>query len=200
MTPNDEQLAFYFEIGLAITQWSHVERSLCVIACECFDASNRISVTLGFFSIDSFRSKLKFSDAVFRQKFGASVHASDWQDLYDRLATTSEGRNRLAHYATGIIDFASRPGRRYSLVPWLSKQKTKKFKRPQKNVGALYVRDIIKQRYEFYALFASLENFHDRLRGRPEQLPKSSESAARPPNIPQIRAQMRALAGQPQQS
>jgi len=199
MSPSEEHIAFYYELGFAITQWAHIEHHLCLIATACFERKDAKLVGLGFFSIENFRSKLQFIHRIFRQKFEGTNHINDWLILHDRINTWSAKRNHLAHYtAHGYM--MNRPGRRYALIPWISTGKQSRLTRRNPNLAivppeALFVRDIIAIRFEFFAITVSLRNFLCRLNGEPEIFPKSSEQPSCPPTIHTIRDQIHVALG-----
>jgi hypothetical protein len=49
LTENEERIGFYYELGLAITAWAHVEQSLCWLVMACFTKHNTIQTAHGFF-------------------------------------------------------------------------------------------------------------------------------------------------------
>ena len=87
-----EEVAFYHELGRALTAWADVEYELCVVALNCFDGGKPISklgpVTdfkAAFFSIENFRSKLQFSNVLVSRHLQGSVLLTEWAGLLRRL-------------------------------------------------------------------------------------------------------------------
>lgn len=133
MTSGEEHVLFLQQLGKAFAQWSNVENALrhCVIAC--FTKPDHNSLSLGFFSIQSFRSKLEFAEKVMHRKLAGDppfahdwpavvkhkkVAVHDWAALVKRTESASQMRNRLAHRATKQYP-QSKPGRRFVLSPWI---------------------------------------------------------------------------------
>ena len=69
LTEKEESIAFYYELGMAITAWANVEKSLLWIAGACFTKHNHAQAALQFLSIENFRSKLLAADRLFRVNF-----------------------------------------------------------------------------------------------------------------------------------
>jgi hypothetical protein len=184
VTPAEEQLAFYFEIGNAITQWAHVEHSLGWVFATCFSDNDFSAAGMVFFAIENFRSKLAAVDHAMRAAHGTTPHYAEWEGVQDRLRATSAKRNALAHYPS-LIYATGRPGLRYALIPRISRSKAKI--PPKVPAGRLFVRDIVAIRYEFFALNITLQNLHSRLRGQSEEFPKANETPKPPPTIAKIR-------------
>ncbi len=60
MDINEEQIAFYSEIGHAITQWAYVEFALAWIVTTRFEKKNTQNAIDGFLSIENKRAKLQY--------------------------------------------------------------------------------------------------------------------------------------------
>jgi hypothetical protein len=191
MTVNEEQVAFYFEIGLGITQWAHVEYSIYELTATCFTQHQMTKLAHGFFSIENFRSKLQFADSIMQVAYPGSPFVADWTAIYTRLTSAARNRNKLAHY-TVLMRQSSRAGKRVILTPRIDKSKTTLH---QQAVGALGLRDILKIRFEFFALMVSLQNLRSRVVGEQERFPKSSEQASNPPPIHTLRNQIFVMLG-----
>ena len=61
MDINEEQIAFYSEIGHAITQWAYVEFALAWIVANRFEKKNAQNAIDGFLSIENMRAKLQYA-------------------------------------------------------------------------------------------------------------------------------------------
>lgn len=88
LTVQEEEIAFYYEIGTAITTWAIVEVELCWLAATAFPLRDRGRFAIGFFAIENFRSKLAFADRVFRAKY-LNKHLATWDKLYADLERLS---------------------------------------------------------------------------------------------------------------
>ena len=98
MDMNEERLAFYHELGMAITSWAHVEFALSWIVSDCFSEENGHVPIAGFMSIDNFRAKLQYADTVVSAQKLSKIERGNWTKLVERAGTISRMRNRLAHY------------------------------------------------------------------------------------------------------
>jgi hypothetical protein len=197
MNPSEESVCFHFEHSVAITQWAHVERELFNAVARCFDKEEYPQLALGFVSIENFRSKLSFSDRVIQRTFVGTKHIDDWLRIHDRLAACATNRNHLAHYRLHTY-LNGESGRRVALIPWIVAKKDLKILKPPP--GSICIRDLVKFRFEFCALFITLSNFGARLAGEKEQFPKSSEQPMRPMTIRQLTSHIHELLGHPQKS
>ena len=197
MNPNEETLAFYYELGLAITQWAAVEFALSAIVVNCFDTNNIWPAVSGYQSIDNFRAKLQYVDAVVRTRDLTPQESAKWAGLLDRCGAAAKNRNKLAHYWVLTDANENRMGRRKKLLP---RKPPKIAQRGDKFPGAICLRDITGFRLEFSALMCALENFGCALRGQEERFSKSLERPKRPPTIAQIRREIYAYASRTPQS
>lgn len=201
MTPAEESICFYYELGLAMTQWSHVENDLCTLALSFCHDGDRNAMALGFFSIENFRSKLAFTNAIVEKKLSeqSSAHAQEWDGLRKRVSDVSANRNRLAHRTVRIYP-QNGEARRYALIPWIRmKPKTNK-ERNKPPPGSLFVRDINRIRLEFFALVCTLSNFRDRVHGRTVTFPKATEIPKDPMTNTEIVNFVRVAFGNPKLS
>jgi hypothetical protein len=186
---HEERAIFYYELGLAITQWAHVEHALGYVYGENFKAYDH-HVVGSFYGVESFRSKQQVVEILLKRKIGETPHWKDWTDnISPALTVQAKARNQLAHRY--ILERPNnKSGRRYCLMsnnPLLDKPK-----KHQPDRGAIYVRDMTKTRYEFYWLSCGLFNFVARVQGKPEPFPVSFEPPRSPPPIQSLLAQMRA--------
>lgn len=189
MTPYEEMIAFYFELGRAISAWADVERALFQIYISCFTKHNYDPAGLTFFSIENFRSKMKAVDTTFRTKFDGTHHVADWDSIYKRLERHSSFRNHLVHYHTRSYDHA-KPGRRMALIPTLSKAPRFRQKVPKPPDGSMFLRDIVTSRYQFTALAHGLELLFYRAKKWKTQLPTSLAQADDAPTMAQLTRQI----------
>jgi hypothetical protein len=164
LTSNEESIAFYYYIGQAITEWARVELSLYWLVSACFTKGNRERLAAGFFSIENFRSKLKFVDEIFKAKYHKPRHIKQWESLREDLERLSRVRNHLAHYV--VREYAEgRPGRRLALQPRINQPtKFKQIIRKPPS-GALCLKQIVHAKRRLEALASAVEFlFYDLLR------------------------------------
>ncbi|WP_421695511.1 hypothetical protein [Aestuariivirga sp.] len=144
---HEERQIFYYELGLAITQWAHVEHALQHLFTSSFAAYDPV-VGMTFNEIENFRSKQTVADCAIKMNI-KSKHHDEWADLLDRLKQKGSTRNRIAHNYVKLYP-DNKPGRRLLL--------------PHGN--GLGIRDIALYRYEFYALSTDLLNFANKVTGK----------------------------------
>ena len=192
MSPTEEQVAFYMQLGCALTQWAHVEDAIRRVLAGAFeDDLNRKAINVGFFSIDGFRAKMDFAEAVVERMLATRKpeQREPWTALVDRTRRASYQRNRLAHWRV-MVYADGRAGRRYALESWIyTKDDLRRYKgRPKP--GALCLRDVVKLRHEFFALTCALANFLARLGDKPAPFPESAERLENPPTIAKLKRQI----------
>jgi hypothetical protein len=196
MTPSEEGVVFYYELGLAATRWAHVENDLCVLALSFFAQEERNALALGFFSIENFRSKLQFTDAVVTRNLAATQPSliPEWESLANRIRSAAAMRNQMVHRHV-VVYPQNTAGKRYALIPWISKEPKTDKERSKPPAGSMFVREINKARLVFFAIVASLTNFAARAHGQKEQLPRSNEQPMNPMTIAQLKRQIHVAPG-----
>lgn len=188
MTFDEEQLAFFHELGLAISQWSFVESGMYEIVAACTEPRDQYAMGFALFAVDNFRAKLAFCDAYLKKKRLDKARIATWDKLVDRLRNAAPKRNRLAH--DRVCSFShGRVGRRFALEDWPSNKPQDRIK---PSSGDLCLRDIIAIRYEFFQLYLALQNFCAILLGQPEPHSGVGALPKNPPKIRTIRNQIRA--------
>jgi hypothetical protein len=191
MTLAEEEIAFHYQLGKAITAWADVENTLRSILCACFDKGDKNinwnSLSVGLFSIDAFRAKMDFVEGTVLRRF--PEHKERWNALVKRTRGDSASRNKLAHWSVKEYPDSS-AGRRFVLIPWVFPKPKNKTKRPIPPGGSLGLRDVYKTRTEFIALAISLYNFFCLLQGDEEPHEASLEQPTNPPQIAKLRAQI----------
>lgn len=204
MTPSEEHLSFYYETGLAFTQWAHLEWSILQVVLALTPKPERRAITSGYYAIENFRSKLAYADNVLGEKLaGVKGHVDRWAVLVERIKAASKARNKIAHYTP--MSFAhekNRIGRRIGLVQWLDHEKTNwagKSLGGKTPDGALCVRDIVAIRLVFTALMIELMNFSYLLSDGVEPLAKYCGQTVNPPTTRVLKNQIRELLGLPLQ-
>lgn len=203
ITTSEEKVAFYYQLGRAITTWAHVEFALAGIVAVCFlrmDPDRRAYVTQlaadGFLSIENLRSKKQYVDLVINQQNISKKEIENWHVLSDRCQSLGKKRNCLAHYWVDCV-LQDNPGRRIKLLPKKPDQSPDHPPTEQKYRGAICLRDIAGYALEFLALSRALENFCDRLVPQEERFPKSQEQPLPLPTLAQIRREIYAYASRP---
>jgi hypothetical protein len=201
--PKDEEtIAFYFQLGLAITQWAEVESSLAHLISKCAGEQDRYMLLLGFLSIENFRSKLQFAGSVLGEKFRNHSCLRDWATIAERLERCAAKRNKLAHRRVWRYPHG-RPGRQIAIVPWPKFDPEGKDLLPptgKPTKEAICLRDICVISCEFQAALVCLINFDARLHDRRELFPKSSEQPRVPIQLGRLYAQIHTALGHPSKS
>ena len=192
MTMEEEEIAFYFCMGKAVSEWGIVENVLRSLLLDCFESKGGDDIThnvlsVGFFSIETFKAKMDFIEGIVLRRF--PDNENEWADLVTRARKASGHRNKLAHWAVQIYE-QNNPGRRYLLTPWVFQKSKKKSKKPQPPAGYQALRDVQKMRLEFVSLSMALRNFGARLHGLKEPFAKSLEQPENPPPIGTLRGQI----------
>ena len=198
MNVNEEHVAFYYQLGLTITQWANMERSLFYIAAACLSKRDRDTFGSGYFLLDNFRAKLGFVDGLIKSKFSGKKHLKKWETLSDKVRTLSSTRNKLAHHWVMVYPQGTL-GRRYVLRPWVSKSDpTKKVSKSSVAPSdALGVRDIIAFRNRLVPVALAIENLSCALEKQPARFPADAEQERDPPTIQGIAHQIREALGPP---
>lgn len=190
---NEEKLAFYYRLGLAITQWAYVEDALGRAVAACYPESDRRKAYAGFRAIENFRSKTKHADTVLSDHLRTSSELSSWVVVRKAAEQLAVKRNQMAHRKM-ITDQSMDPGRRVLLVEYRPDGSPE----PQQKYGGAYgVKDIVRYQREFFALTAKIDNFRDRLLQRPEGFPKAMEQPLKPPTLEGLRQEIYAYARRP---
>jgi len=197
MTHVEEDVAFFYEIGITIAVWSQVETSLFEVVARCVLPNERKALGNAFFSIENFRSKLGFADAFIESTFAGNPHLLDWQSIFEQLTKASRQRNKIAHNRRMVFPNGTQ-GRRFAIVPWTIGEPgpVSKNKRPPQ--GSLCLRDIVGIRYEFYALHLALNRLALEIVGQIALHPKPGELVMDLPTIRQIKNRIHEALGHPQ--
>lgn len=184
---NEERISFYYQLGVAITQWAHIENSISWIVTNCLGTKASKASGPAFFAIENFRSKLMYADTIVTTYISDKKHLTEWAVLLNRAQTLARARNKLAH--STVMNYPSaKPGRRVALH----------LLRP-KSSGMLCVRDIKRRQLEFSALSIALENFQSILSGQKEKFPKYLEQPQNPPTLAKLRRDIYAYVQRPPQ-
>jgi hypothetical protein len=195
MNHDQEQLAFYHQIGVALEQWqNNIETQLYNIKQACTGDQRTADTYIALFTHRSFRVRLKEVNDLVLANFTNTPHIADWRSLHDRIEAAEKGRNALAHHWV-LIYHNEKPGRRWCLIPRIGRMETGS--RQKLPPGSLCVRDISALKQRFFALGRALDNFAHRLRGQPDTHPQHMEQESPPLTLAELTHEVRALAGCP---
>lgn len=199
VTAEEEEYAFYHEVGATLMQWAFVESALMRVVIRCADGDGRTGALLaiGFRSIENFRSKIAYADKLITHHlFFEHVLLARWKANVKRLSSSGKRRNQIAHGQALQIP-EGKPGQRIALFEpgWFLKATTA----PYITGAKLYIREIASINTEFVTLHQSLWNFYRVMVGEPEQYPESREQEVHQPTIRSIEARMHAAIGRPPQ-
>jgi hypothetical protein len=86
MTPNQEQLAFFNELGGAIHQWQNLELAIYQVATACSD-QNPGEIYDHFYCLPGFDSRLQFADSLISPKLKETQFWDEWRRLHSRIGT-----------------------------------------------------------------------------------------------------------------
>ena len=195
MTRSEELTAFYYHIGLSLTQWAWVEQALFWIFCSSLKLADGTGpYAAAFFGIENFRSKLQAVDRAFAVTFGQSEYAPVWKELHKRATNLSTKRNNLAHWVMEGYDEPE--GRRVVLSsrhpqPPRKPVRRKRGELPKPRVApadAIGVRQISLYGQQFFALYKALSNLFGRLEIDEPHWPADQEQVGHPKTLAQIRA------------
>jgi hypothetical protein len=189
MNINEEHELFFYELGLSFSQWSGIEHNVLEVLSSCVSPTDDEMFARGFYAIENFRSKVAFSSAVIQAKFREGPLVDAWAGIAERLSGAAALRNRLAH-ETMVCHVEGELGRRFALQPWPAKPDAQTTTKARPPPGALCVRDIVGIRFQFFALFVTLQNFRRRI-GNLEPLEGFSEQPMALPTIRTLRNLMR---------
>jgi hypothetical protein len=127
MTPNEEQTAFYEQLGRCIAQWSHVEDGLGSVYATAVAPPNQrrvhnIAAQAAFYAIQSPEVKISTTSAAvtFRLLNQLDEKGRDilglWRPLMKKIGERRQRRNQLAHFQV-VYNAEAKPGRRCMLRP-----------------------------------------------------------------------------------
>lgn len=187
MYPSEEHLAFYHAIGMAVTQWAHVENGLYNVACCAFD--NKKALGNGFAVIENFRSKLAFTDKVVMFAIKDQSMANEWASIFTKLQGLSTYRNKIAHGNVTIYP-ESKPGIRYALIPTFTTENKKKSSKPISPTGSLCVKDINLVSKQFGMASNYLLSFVSRLQGHKDLFQELIQQEPKPQSLDELRRQI----------
>lgn len=187
MNDNEEQLAFYYNLGLAITEWAHVEHSLGAVLRVVDTPDRHASREFHDFSRwGSFRQQLDLVNWALAESHRSAEQLRAWRALRKRCDRTYTKRNALAHNT--VVNYPSeREGRRMALVQWRT------VRADRLGPQALCVRDIVGCMLAFTALSRALHNFSLVLRGKPKLYREELEKPEAAPTLAYIRRDLRGL-------
>ena len=184
---HEERQIFYYELGLAMTQWATVEHAFQHAYTSSFKKYD-MAIAMTFYAVENFRSKLNVADTAFHLNLSSDYY-SEWAGLHAKLRKRCQARNQFAHrYIKNRPE--NRPGKRVLLMPSSLKPM------PNDNYGenrAYGVRDLVLHRYAFFGLSNLLLNFADRIAGLKTPFSVPHGPLERPPQLQTLVDQMRGV-------
>ena len=194
----EEEAAFFHELGLAISQWAAVENQLLYVLAKDMTRKQFEFLKHGYFSIRVFQEKLSFVNGLLTRSLKRKKGIERWQTLSKRLMRCSTQRNHLAHWP--VVSFlAEDVGRRIGLTKWLADARFTS-KGPMAPLDALCLLDVVRIRHAFSELFWDLTDLaHDRKK-RPRPWPRSLERSQPPLQVHTVIDQIRSKLGSQQPS
>jgi hypothetical protein len=190
MNHPEEQLLLNSELGKAIAQWGYAEGQLLRVVQRCTPEQHD-SVAAAFLTIENFRSKLSFCDALITAKAAGRPWFSYWGEVKARCQSLAAKRNQLAHgWHALYIDGSS--GKRFGITPSLQADGHLIHRGGQKPPhGTLFLRDVVLLRMGFHALTAQICNVYELLGGRRRPFPDADGPLPSAPTIRQLENQLR---------
>ena len=190
MTHQEEHICIHYEMGAAFAIWAEVENTILQVLFAVLPKNTHYKVGVGFLSIENFRSKVAFANAIMHESKLSKTRLAKWETISDRLVSASVKRNKLAHGRVYVYPVGAE-GRRFGIGSWTL------LKEPAKNQKAipgqvLCLRDVIGIKHDFLALVATLSRFSSLLGKEKSLIPASAEQPAPIPAIPAIRNRIRA--------
>jgi hypothetical protein len=100
--PNPDESEVYAAVGRALSAWSHVEESLCMIFLTAtllkLTGPSPIYLQASFWAIESFWAKVNMVDAAIKSRYADHPEClALWSVLYKRARSKNNLRNELAH-------------------------------------------------------------------------------------------------------
>jgi hypothetical protein len=98
--PVSEKISkFYIAVGLAITQWQHVEMALTQLFMILLDAKTGAAASAAFAAVHSFRTKLSMVDAASYVVLRDTPLFAEWTSIHNKLKNgLAQKRNEIAHF------------------------------------------------------------------------------------------------------
>jgi ribosomal protein L37E len=124
--PTEEHHAFYYFLGVAVSQWAHVKHGLSLVAWRCSGSPDETPLMTSFYAIENFRSKLGFVDSAFKLAPFAKKFAAEWTEIRESARALADQRNRMTHRQLMIYPHAKEGGVMPSFPPQGSELDTAK--------------------------------------------------------------------------
>jgi hypothetical protein len=167
MNINEEALAFYWRLGMAITQWAHVEHSLFEVLAVVERDRTELESFWKLSRYGQFRQQLQLTNGSLQAEVTDSGKLDLWRSVQHRLARGYRKRNKLAHRVVMNYPHAAE-GRRKVLIDFSSPLAA------DPPADALGVRNIVAYADEFASLHHTLSNLRCILQGKPAALVRTS--------------------------
>lgn len=194
MTLDEERALFLHQLGAAFGHWASVEFGVLLVVQSCVPPDQYEGLAKGMFSIENFRSRLKFANVLMDHRWGKTPHFATWELLAGRVEKSSSQRNALAHQVI-VENPAPADGRRIASQPWVFKRPKRKGIGYQPPPGSLCLRDVTECGIRFNALAGELSNFADTLKGKPPRIPSEALTAGPVPTLAAISKRIRGAFG-----
>jgi hypothetical protein len=198
MTPNQENLAFFRELGGAIQQWQQVELALYEVVKACCDEDPR-DIYHNFYSHRSFEARMNYADSLILPKLTDTPFSEDWQSLRKRIRNDAQQRNKIAHYLV-LISPDKRPTRRFGLWPPQAKAPKADGITPEvlPASGVLGVKELWLRARRFSGGTILLRNFASRVQGQENRCFPNPQTPSQAPTLAQLVKEIQDLACGPQ--
>lgn len=199
MTEDEEVYAFYYELGVALTQWSSVEFALERIVMQCAAPNHEAGVLLaiGFRSIANWRSRAEYADRLVSHSYSGNPEILNaWKHALKSAQSVATLRNEIAHREPSRMGGA-KPGERIALLEggWaLQKPRPNGFSRDE----LITIKDVVERGQKFSLVSFELVKLLVLISGSGVQLPASLAPQVHRPTMGQIEARMRAALGRQQ--
>lgn len=187
-SPDQEKVMLTYAVGRAIQAWVSVENGLCMIAEQCLLDADRVMSRAGFYSIENFRSKIAFVEAVYKRSKYSPENDKEMARLLASASSLSKVRNQIVHRE--LMDYAGShipkaPGRVALLEDAGPSLGT-----PESMGNGIGVRQVVQAELQFSHLFHALWDFRETLRGHTSRFAASFPLPESPPTIREIKARM----------
>jgi hypothetical protein len=194
MTPNQENLAFFRELGGAIQQWQQVEQALYEVAKACCDEEPR-DIYHNFYSHLGFKARMYYADSLISPKLIETALSEDWQSLRKRIRNDAQQRNKIAHHIV-LISPDKRPGRRFGLWPPQAKAPKADGSTPEvlPDSGVLGVKELWLRARRFSAGTVLLRNFAFRVQRQEHRCFPNLQTPSQAPTLAQLAKEIQDLA------
>lgn len=198
VTESQERIIFHYALGIAISQWSHVEATIGDIVINLFKNADLSAeaIAVGYYSAEGFRVKLKLADEIVKRKLHDSPHLVEWDGLVQKARTCSGERNNLAHWMVRTYP-QMQPGKRVVLSPWIREKPKTDAERARPPNGAKRIMDLVVCAEEFGKLGDAFQALFCRIYATGMQLRESRAPRGDRPTVHTLRREIAAVFSSP---